>query len=88
MVACGNFVEKSNMKIVFATGADALAVRYTLKKGAEMGWKGLTVDVKVAFLNAPLIDEDRDDDGTMVVLKPPPLIVRLAASESEEMGDH
>ena len=43
-----------------------------------MGWKGLTADVKVAFLNAPLIDEeDRDDDGTMVVLKPPPLIVRL-----------
>ena len=78
MVACGNFVEKTEVEDVFASGADALAVRFALKKGAEMGWKGLTVDVKVAFLNAPLIDEeDPEEDGTMVVLKPPSLIVRL-----------
>ena len=77
LVACGNFVERSGTEDVFASGADALAVRYSLKRAAEEGWGGLTVDVKVAFLNAPLVDDTLEEEETVVVLRPPPLLVKL-----------
>ena len=51
-----------------AGGADTVAVRYVLKRGAEEGWTGCVIDIKAAFLNAPLQAEDGDKVG---VLKPP-----------------
>ena len=77
LVACGNFVERTASEDVFASGADALAVRYSLKRAAEEGWSALTIDVKVAFLNAPLVDSTLEEEETIVVLRPPPLLVKL-----------
>ena len=77
LVACGNFVERSATEEVFASGADALSVRYALKRAAEEGWSALTIDVKVAFLNAPLVDSTLEEEETVVVLRPPPLLVKL-----------
>ena len=54
IVACGNFIESRAGEELFAAGADASALRFTLKVAAEEKWKILTVDIKVAFLNAPV----------------------------------
>ena len=84
MVACGNYIEKGGKEEVYASGADALTVRFALKKSAEMGWKGLALDIKVAFLNAPLRDDEDLGEQTEVVLKPPSLLVRLGYARPGE----
>ena len=85
LVACGNFVDKENREDVYASGADAVAVRYGLKRAAEEGWAGVVIDVKVAFLNAPLVDEFADgEDPAAVLLRPPPLLVRLGFARPGE----
>ena len=61
MVACGNYVEKAANEDIYASGADALAVRYALKRAAEERWKGIILDITVAFLNALLADEEEED---------------------------
>lgn len=52
----------------YSGGADATSLRIIVKKAAVMGWEGLTMDVKTAFLNAELNEEEEDD---YVVIKPP-----------------
>ena len=84
MVACGNYIEKGGKEEVYASGADALTVRFALKKEAEMGWKGLALDIKVAFLNAPLRDDEDHGDEAEVILKPPSLLVRLGYARPGE----
>ena len=84
LVACGNFVEKSEKELVYAGGADALALRYTLKRGAEENWHGMVVDIRVAFLHAPLVDSDADEPEPEVLLKPPPLLARLGYAGPKE----
>ena len=66
---------------LYAGGADTVAVRYVLKRGAEEGWTGCVIDIKAAFLNAPLQAEDGDK---VVVLKPPHLLVKLGYVKSDE----
>jgi len=46
IVACGNFLEFRGEEL-FAAGADASALRFTLKVTAEEKWKVLTVDIKL-----------------------------------------
>lgn len=85
LVACGNFVEKGAAEDVYTSGADALTVRYALKRAAEERWSGVVVDIKVAFLNAPLVDEDDDPElEAAVVLRPPPLLVKLGYARPGE----
>ena len=85
LVACGNFVDKESREDVYASGADAVAVRYGLKRAAEEGWTGVVIDVKVAFLNAPLVDEQgEEEDPAAVILRPPPLLVRLGFARPGE----
>ena len=87
IVACGNYVEFKGEEL-FASGADASALRMVLKAAAEGGWSMLTVDIRVAFLNAPLTTTRKD--GTMTeeeiifALKPPSLLVRLGYAEPHE----
>ena len=52
MVGCGNFCQKQEGQDLYAGGADTVAVRYVLKRGAEEGWTGCVIDIKAAFLNA------------------------------------
>ena len=74
LVACGNYIDKSPDESVYAAGADTVAVRYVLKRSAEEGWVAAVLDVHVAFLHAPLLQEESQKP---VVLKPPQALVRL-----------
>ena len=44
----------------------------------------MTTDIKVAFLKAPLKDDEDVDDDSMVVLKPPSLLVKLGYAKPGE----
>ena len=81
MVGCGNFVAKQEGQELYAGGADTEAVRYVLKRGAEEGWEGVTLDIKAAFLNAPLQSGDAE---VVVILKPPYLLVKLGYVKQDE----
>ena len=87
IVACGNFLEFKGEEL-FAAGADASALRFTLKIAAEERWRILTVDIKVAFLNAPLVTTTRDQgmvqEDVMFVLKPPSLLIKLGYAQATE----
>ena len=54
LVVCGNYGESHEAMPLFAGGTDVVALRLALKEAAVRGWQGGTVDVKGAFLNAPL----------------------------------
>ena len=87
IVACGNFLEFKGEEL-FAAGADSTALRMTLKVSAELRWRIMTVDIKVAFLNAPLVTTTKEQgmvqEDVMFALKPPSLLIRLGyARESE-----
>ena len=74
MVACGNYAERTSDD-TYAAGADAVSVRYALKRAAESSWSGVVIDVKTAFLNAPLYESEIVEEA--VVLKPPSLLLKL-----------
>ena len=84
IVACGNFIPKRDEEDVFASGSDAVGVRTALKKGAIEGWCGTSVDIKTAFLNAPLPDGGEDSAETVVLIRPPPILVRLQYAQPGE----
>ena len=81
LVACGNYAERTSDD-TYAAGADAVSVRYALKKAAESSWSGVVIDVKTAFLNAPLYESEIVDEA--VVLKPPSLLLRLGFARQGE----
>ena len=85
IVACGNFIPKKDEEDLFASGSDAVGVRVALKKAAQSGWDGTSIDIKTAFLNAPLpgkeTEEGEEEEGPVVLLKPPPLLVKLGYVE-------
>ena len=87
VVACGNYVEFRGEEL-FAAGADSASLRLVLKTSAELSWNVLTVDIRVAFLNAPLTTTMKDgSDETKVTfaLKPPHLLVKLGYATTEEV---
>ena len=81
MVACGNYAERT-ADDTYAAGADAMSVRYALKKAAEKSWSGVVIDVKTAFLNAPLYESELVEEA--VVLKPPYLLLKLGFAQQGE----
>ena len=83
-MACGNYIPKREEEDVFASGSDAVGVRVALKKASMEDWCGASVDIKTAFLNAPLLGEKDADgegkkgqDGEGVDTIPPPLLIKL-----------
>ena len=98
IVACGNYVEKTEKEDVFASGSDSISFRIALKKSLDEGWKGATADIKTAFLNAPLgpsmealeglwKKEELEEIGkelVVVVIKPPALLVKLGYVSPDE----
>ena len=86
IVACGNYVEFKGEEL-YAAGADSAALRLLLKSAAEGGWNLLTVDVKVAFLNAPLVTSRKDgsEEAQVYALKPPSLLLRLGYAKEDEV---
>ena len=86
IVACGNYVESKGEEL-YAAGADASALRLVLKITSEKDWELQTTDVRVAFLNAPLMTTLKDGtEGNFVfALKPPSLLVRLNFAKEDEV---
>ena len=70
-VICGNFEPEKEGQETYSGGADSTAFRVMVKKAAEMNWEGATIDVKTAFLNASL----EDDDQEWIVIRPPHILV-------------
>ena len=55
IVVCGNFGESHQEgQCLYASGTDVIGLRIAIKEAARRKWKGGTVDVRCAFLNAPL----------------------------------
>ena len=83
IVACGNYIPKKQEEDVFASGSDAVGVRVALKKASMEDWDGVSIDIKTAFLNAPLPGEGKKENVeeiervAKVLIKPPPLLVKL-----------
>ena len=88
IVACGNYVENKEGEELFASGADASALRMLLKVASEERWSLLTVDIRVAFLNAPLTTTTKNGDpmeeNVVFALKPPSLLVKLGYAGGQE----
>ena len=81
LVACGNFCEKQEDETLYASGADAVAFRYLLKRSAEESWLLIILDIRVAFLYAPL---DQVQEGRPTVLKAPGILVKLGYFSENE----
>ena len=89
IVACGNFAQ-GDPGDCFASGADAAALRIAIAYATHRGWQGLNLDVKTAFLNAPMQRETSDDhqEGLQrVLLKPAGILVQLGYFKSDEYWD-
>ena len=71
-VICGNFEEKKESEQTYSGGADSTALRAVMVAAAERQWVGATVDVKTAFLNA---DMNQEDEEEVLVIKPPALFL-------------
>ena len=77
IVACGNYIEKGEAEDLYASGSDSIAMRLSLKKAMIEGWTGASMDIKTAFLNAPLNEEEDGKENSAVILKPPGILVKL-----------
>ena len=98
IVACGNYVEKTEKEDVFASGSDSISFRIALKKSLDEGWSGATADIRTAFLNAPLGRsaealeglwkkeelEELGQEVVVVLVKPPALLIKLGYISPED----
>ncbi|CAL1130775.1 unnamed protein product [Cladocopium goreaui] len=98
IVACGNYVEKTEKEDVFASGSDSISFRIALKKSLDEGWTGATADIRTAFLNAPLGRsaealeglwkkeelEELGQEVVVVLVKPPALLIKLGYISPED----
>ena len=77
LVVCGNYGESHEAMPLFAGGTDVVALRLALKEAG-------TVDVKGAFLNAPLQAVDQEGELT-VAMRPPAVLVRMGVIPKGEL---
>eukprot|EP00439_Symbiodinium_sp_Y106_P017475 s8725_g2.t1 len=78
MVGCGNFCEHdsgSQRTDLFASGAGAESIRMMIRKcSMEHSWHLVSVDVKTAFLQAPLMDMKKDGKLKVTVVRVPSIL--------------
>ena len=84
LVACGNFAPAGEEEgECFASGADAISLRLALVYSTERGWTGINLDIRTAFLHAPLEKPCQDEEeeekagGKRLLVKPPHILVTL-----------
>ena len=78
-VVCGNFETKRGEEDTFSSGADSTALRIMIHTAVQRQWKGGTIDVKTAFLNA----EWKDEDEVVLIVKPPLVFTEMGALEKD-----
>ena len=78
MVGCGNFCQhdSSTQKAdLFASGAGAESIRMMVRKcSLEASWHLASVDVKTAFLQAPLMEMQRNGKTKVTVVRVPSIL--------------
>ena len=78
MVGCGNFCEhdsNSQRADLFASGAGAESIRMMIRKcSMEPSWHLVSVDVKTAFLQAPLMEMQKDGKVKITVVRVPSIL--------------
>ena len=74
-VICGNLLDdvKDPCPSSYASGADGLLIRATVKHGVDQGWGITTTDVKTAFLLAP---RPRVEGTREVIIIPPKILMQ------------
>ena len=83
-VCCSNHAPASEFNLsradLYAGGVDSLTVRIVLSYVSQFdGWTGCSIDIKTAFLNAPVNGGAAVDDQStpLIVVKPPHLLVQM-----------
>ena len=71
-VICGNFQTTREDESTYSSGADAAALHLLVVTSSRMQWTAGTIDIKTAFLNAAM---DQQDQKTLLLIKPPPLFL-------------
>ena len=90
LVACGNFAENEGGPAeLFAGGASAVALRGAVAYSSQRGWGGTVVDIKAAFLNAPMNQEVIGEGGNgkqpkRPIIKPPPILIYAGLAKEDE----
>ena len=87
-VCCGNYLPTEKLGLMkddlYASGAESLSVKVALTFAAgRSGWTGVTIDVKSAFLYAPIRSESQGSEERIVV-KPPNFLVELGILDKND----
>ena len=87
-VCCGNYMPPERLGLskddIYASRAEALTLRVALAFAAiHRTWGGFTIDVKSAFLYAPIGAEGKGK-GERIVVKPPSFLVELGILEHND----
>ena len=81
IVACGNYAREEESQDLFASGADATSLRMALSYASSKGWWGANLDIRTAFLNAPMkhagAHREADMEIKRVLLKPANILVKM-----------
>ncbi|CAE7537698.1 RE1 [Symbiodinium sp. CCMP2592] len=86
-VCCGNYLPTEQLGLtreeLYASGAEALSVKVAVTFAAGyVTWVGVTIDVKSAFLYAPIRTENQGTEERIIV-KPPHFLVELGILNAE-----
>ena len=86
IVACGNYVEKDPEEEVYAGGSDSISMRYVVQWAVINQKTGAVLDIKTAFLNAPLTTLTvTEEDAPPVLIRPPAILTRLGFTAGDEL---
>ena len=92
IVVCGNFAEceEVDKNDLFASGANAVALRIALALASQFAWHGSALDIKTAFLNVPIHVvrkdkvEDKEKKERRILIKPPVLLISAGLVDRSE----
>ena len=87
MVGCGNFCEQDSgapRADLFASGAGAESIRMMVRRcSMEPLWHVVSVDVKTAFLQAPLLEMQKDGKAKITVVRVPTILKEAGVTKAK-----
>ena len=76
---------------LFAGGATGVALRASMAMASQFAWHGTVLDIKTAFLNAPMklgaTGAGNDEDAPLpkkAIIKPPPMLIMAGLAKPDE----
>ncbi|CAE7837355.1 RE1 [Symbiodinium sp. CCMP2592] len=87
-VCCGNYLPPEKLGLsrddIYASGAEAVTLRVSLSFVSMFpNWTGITIDIKTAFLYAPIGTRSKDQKERIIV-KPPSVLIELGVLKPED----